>query len=111
MPATVIFRAKVRPVYDPKTDEVAFRDVAVPVFARRHCNMDAWRRHPKFGGLANSDLLPNILARIRADLVGYGSTIRLDRLPAGVTVDESDFLATVTITLDDAGRVPGVTYT
>jgi hypothetical protein len=78
--------------------EVLYRFIQVPTLARRHCNMPAFRKHPKFGGLANSDLFPNILARIRRDVTQAGGYIRLDRLPPNVTVDCSGFLAVVTIT-------------
>ena len=71
----------------------------MPVLARSHCDMAAFRTHPKFGDLANSDLFPNVLSRIRRDrLVGaYSDHLRLDRLPKGVTVDSSKFLAVVSI--------------
>ena len=58
--------------------------------------MNGFRRHPKYGGLANSDLFPNLLIRIVASL-GIKSHLRLDQLPAGVSVDRSSFLATITV--------------
>lgn len=97
MSATITFRAKVKTVWhahDP--DSVAWRYVDVPALARRHCDMNAFRRHPKYGSYANSDLFPGMLARIRRDV---GETIRLDRIPASVTVDESGFLAVVVISV------------
>lgn len=93
--ATITFKAKIRTVYNVD-DTPAFDDITVPQLQRRHCDMPSWRKHPKFGGLANSDLLPNILTRIRRDIAPNG-TIRLDRLPDNVTVDASGFLAIVTI--------------
>ena len=95
--ADITFRAKVKRVWtadDPYT--VAWRYVDVPVLASRHCDMPAFRRHLKYGGLANSDLFPNALARIRRDI---GETIRLDRIPANVTIDESGLLAVVVISV------------
>ncbi len=82
-------------------DTVAYHDVQVPVLARRHCDMSAFRKHPKYGSLANSDLFAGILKRIRRDTIGgeYQESIRLDRVPANVTIDESGFLAEVTITV------------
>jgi hypothetical protein len=97
MSATITFRAKVKTVWhanDP--DLAAWRYVDVPALARRHCDMNAFRRHPKYGSYANSDLFPNVLARIRRDV---GETIRLDRIPANVTADESGFLAVVVISV------------
>ena len=90
--AEVKFKAKVQNMWSG--DEIAYRYVAIPELRRGHCDMAAFRCHPKWGGLANSDLFPNVLRRIRADL---RDAIRLDRIPANVTVDTSGFLATVTI--------------
>lgn len=59
--------------------------------------MPAFRKHPKFGGFANSQLFPNMLSRIRRDITNAGGWIRLDRLPENVTIDESGFLAVVKI--------------
>ena len=73
----------------------AFQYVAVPVLTRSHCDITAFRSHPKFGGLANSDLFPNVLARIKRDRLG--ERIRLDKIPDGVTIDTSSFLAVVTV--------------
>lgn len=57
--------------------------------------MNAFRTHPRYGGLANSDLFPGVLARIRKERLG--DKIRLDAIPEGVGVDTSKFLAVVTI--------------
>jgi hypothetical protein len=88
--AQITFRAKVRNGF-----------IDVPQFKRSHCDMAAFRKHPRWGGLANSDLFPNVLARIRRDMIGSDSRnyIRLESLPAGVTVDCSGFLASVTVTV------------
>lgn len=92
--ATISFRAKVETIYN--VDEtVAWQHIKVPKLERRHCDMDAFRRHPKFGGLANSDLFPNLLSRIKRDHLG--EYVRLDRVPANVTVDTSGFLAVVSL--------------
>jgi hypothetical protein len=96
--ARISFRAKAENVYTPDGATVAYRIIRVPVLARRHCDMNAFRRHPKYGELANSDLFAGVLAKIRRDVFNcrdYRPFIRLDQLPAGVTVDESGFLATV----------------
>lgn len=94
--ATISFRAKVESVYHASDDTLAFRFVRVPTLQRRHCDMDSFRRHPKLGGIANSDLFPGALRRILADRK-MTETLRLDRLPEGVTVDDSGFLAVVTV--------------
>lgn len=84
--AQIRFKAKVRN---------GFLDV--PAFNRSHCDMAAFRQHPRYGVVANSYLFPNALARIRRDLLGSRTCLRLDALPANVTVDQSGFLASVTI--------------
>jgi len=91
--ARISFKTKIRQVYYPD-DSPAYRVAAVPVLKRAHCDMAAFRQHPKWGGFANSNLFPGILARIRRDVFG-GESIRMDRIPVGVTVDESGFLATI----------------
>ena len=92
--ATIQFRGRVEQVYTME-DEPAFRRIKVPELTRKHCDMAAFRRHPRFGGLANSDLFPGILARIRREKLG--EYIRLDRVPDGVQVDDSGFLAVVRV--------------
>jgi hypothetical protein len=57
--------------------------------------MSAFRRHPRYGSFANSDLFQNMLTRIRRDVFGTSDAVRLDRIPSGVLVDTSGFLATV----------------
>ena len=93
--ATVTFRAKVEVIYNFDNTE-AYRLVKVPEMKRSHCDMAAFRRHPKFGPYANSDLFANLLRKQRRDH-GIGEHLRLDRLPPCVTVDTSGFLAKVTI--------------
>ena len=99
--ATIQFRAKAETIYNAD-ETVAFDQIRVPLFTRAHCDMPAFRRSRKYGGLANSDLFPGCLARIREGLgvKPYNPVLRLDRLPDGVKVDRSGFLATITITVD-----------
>ena len=92
--ARISFKGKIETVYNVD-ESVAWRFIKVPELARRHCDMNAMRQHAKFRGLANSDLFPNLLKRIKADRLG--ETVRLDRVPEGVTVDTSGFLAKVTL--------------
>lgn len=96
--ATIVFKGKVKPLYWAN-DELAYEYIAIPELDRKHCNMAAFRNHPKYGAYANSDLFKGILAGIKRDLFGNRTTLRLDEIPEGVTVDTSGFLAIVTITV------------
>lgn len=92
--ARIEFRAKLETVRN-MDDTVAYICVKVPLLTTRHCDMNAFRRHAKFGGLANSDLFPNALAKIKRERLG--EYVRLDRIPEGVTVDTSGYLALVVL--------------
>jgi len=94
--ATIEFKAKVKHVHN-FDGTVAYEYIQVPELTRRHCDMNAFRQHPKFGGLANSDLFAGILSRVRSGLVNGGLGLRLDRLPDNVTVNTSGFLALVQV--------------
>ncbi len=99
MPATITFKAKPETIYN-MDDTVAYQRIKVPVIDRKHCDMASFRKHPKFGAYANSDLFKNLLSR-QLKLADIPAYIRLDKdLPKAVTVDLSGFLAEVTITLD-----------
>lgn len=93
---TITFKAKVRTIYN-MDNTPAWQEIPVPTLTRSHTDMAAWRKHPKFGGWANSDMFPAILNRQAREVIGRQTTIRLDNIPAGVTVDTSGFLAVVTI--------------
>jgi|GEM_PF-3316346 len=95
----ISFKAKVIEVYTPDGD-LARRQIQTPQFQRRHCEMNAFRTHRKYGGFANSDLFPGILARIRKDLFGPSGILDLGNIPENVSVDGSGFLATVTIEVE-----------
>lgn len=92
------FSTKVKTVYNVD-ESVAWRYVKVPAITRSHCDMHAFRSHPRFSATANSDLFPAVIKRALA-AIKVKETIRLDQVPSGVTIDESGFLALVTITLD-----------
>lgn len=100
--AQITFKAKIQSVYNPD-ESLAYEIVQVPQFTRRHCDMEWFRKSKAFGGFANSDLFPNILARIwrHLGLKDYAPHWRLDRLPNGVEIDRSGFLAKVSITIAD----------
>lgn len=99
MTARISFKGKIETVRNVD-DTVAYSILRVPALERRHCDMNAFRQHPKYGGLANSDLFPGVLHKIRRDVFGLRDDqphIRMDRIPAGVNVDATGFLATVTV--------------
>lgn len=76
--------------------------VSVPVpkkFKRTHCNMNAFRRHPKYGPYANSDLFDAILARIRHDQFGNRDGFKMSEKPSNVKVIEGDFLWEVEVSV------------
>lgn len=95
--ATIKFKAKPRAVWNADGTRVEFHIIDVPDLTRKHCNMDQFRKHPKHGSYANSDLFPSILRRIKMGITRPGGWIRLDDLPENVTVDTSGFLAIVTV--------------
>lgn len=93
---TITFRTKVREVLTIDGRAVAYSYVQVPKLSRSHCDMQAFRTSQTYGVLANSDLFDSVLAKIR-DRITHCGRIRLDTLPKGVTVDQTGFLATITI--------------
>lgn len=93
--ATIRFKGKVQTMYYVD-DTVAYEYVHVPEFDRKHCDMAAFRSHPKYGAYANSDLFKGTLRRIRSDVFG-GRPLKLNEIPEGVHVDTSGFLAVVTM--------------
>lgn len=95
--AKVSFKSKVRRVYN-MDNSVAYEYVQVPALNRQHVDMAQFRQHAKFGSYANSDLFPAMLRRA-ADAMGVKERIKLDAIPAGVTVDTGGFLAVVSFDL------------
>jgi len=94
--ATIQFKGKVKTIYYTYQ---ANRDyIQIPALNSKHCEMNAFRVHPKYGSYANSQLFPGILARLSKTIFG-GKYLYLDQIPEGVTVDTSGFLAVVTITV------------
>ena len=93
----ITFKAKIETIYNAD-DTPAWRWIKVPAIDRKHCDMAAFRSHARYGSYANSDMFKNMLAR---DLKAQGvkEYIKLHDLPPCVTVDESGFLARVTINL------------
>lgn len=95
--ATITFKAKVQTMYN-MDDTEAYKFISVPQFKTSHADRESFRKHPKYSGLVNSDLFQNVLSRIRRDTI-KNDMVRLDQLPANVSVDASGFLAVVTITV------------
>lgn len=96
--ATIKFRAKVQTLGD--ADGAWTKEfVPVPTLTRAHCDMTAFRSHVKYGGYANSDLFPGMLARIRKEMLNGRVGLFLEDLPPNVEIDASGFLATVTVTV------------
>lgn len=91
--ATITFKGKVETLQYVDGSIASVR-IKVPTLERRHCNMNAFRQHPKYGAYANSNLFPAMLAQIKRERLG--DFIKLDAIPEGVTVDQSGFLAVVT---------------
>lgn len=96
--AKIEFKGKPVTMFNADGTE-AYRYIQVPAFERRHCDMHAFRMHPKYGSYANSDLFVGMLRRIRDDAfkntVNGTKVIKLDAIPEGVSVDLSGFLASV----------------
>lgn len=91
--ATVKFKAKVQAMRNGD-GSVAYEYIQVPELDRKHCDMPAFRTHPKYGAYANSDLFKGMLKRIRAEVFG-GNYLKLHAIPEAVSVDTSSFLAVV----------------
>jgi hypothetical protein len=99
MTCTITFKAKVveRRFVE---GELASRKIKIPRLTLQHCSVQAFRTSKRFGAYANSALFPAVLARALRDDFKIVECIDLRApLPAGVTVDETGFLARVTIIL------------
>jgi len=99
-----IFKGKVKESrYTDGT--LARRYISVPVVARHHLDMNEARQHPKYGPYANSVIFAGMVksalckAGIRKDCTGklWVELPPIAELPPAVTVDESGFLAVVTV--------------
>lgn len=76
----ITFKAKPETVYN-LDDTLAYTEVRVPAITTRHCDMPVFRRHPRFGSFANSDLFPALLQReLRKLGVLVGGYLRLCQL-------------------------------
>lgn len=93
--ATITFKGKVETLEYADGTIAAVR-IKIPKLERKHCDMAAFRAHPKYGSYANSDLFPAMLARIKREKLGDRDYLQLDNIPEGVSVDTTGFLAVVT---------------
>lgn len=95
------FRGKIREMrYTDGT--LARRYISVPKIQRHHCDMGAFRSSRRFGSYANSDLFPAMINRELERLGIRRLAIDLENVPECVSVDQSGFLAAVTIEVPDA---------
>lgn len=93
--AKIQFKGKIQTMYN-MDNTVAYEYIQVPEFDRKHCDMNAFRQHSKYGPYANSDLFKGMLKRARKDIF-KGDLLKLDDIPEGVQIDTSGFLAVVTL--------------
>ena len=90
--AKITFKAKAGILHRDSTTVVEYK---IPRLSRNHCDMEAFRRHPKYGYLANSDLFVNLVNNLARKLYPTGY-IRVDNLTDGTTI-KSGYLSTITI--------------
>ena len=93
--ARIQFKGKVETIYNVD-DTIAYKRIKVPNLDRKHCDMNAFRYHEKYGSYANSDLFKQILGRIKDSFFKSG-WIKIDNIPDNVIVDTTGFLAVVII--------------
>lgn len=99
MPA-LSFRTKVqRPIYLDGSPAPAFIKLPATITSA-HYSREDFRNDARYSSYVNSDLFPNII-RSALRKAGIPATIRLDQIPSNVTIDESGFLAKVTVELGD----------
>lgn len=71
----------------------------VPELTRNHCDMPAFRTCRKYGGYANSTLFLSMLKR-ELNAIGCDYWINEGYIPDNVKIDNSGFLAVITIELN-----------
>lgn len=93
--AKIEFKGKVKKM-EYADGTFAYEYISVPMLDRKHCDMQEFRIHSKYGVVANSDLFKSVLNGIRKEKFPNGK-LYLNKIPSGVTVDTSGFLAVVSI--------------
>jgi len=93
------FRAKIREFVDGER----YFDLKRTIGAK-DADRDALRRHPVFGAYANSNLMDGILRGHVSRIFRNRDWCSMNELPPGVTVDDSGFLAVVSIEIPNRLR-------
>ena len=101
----IVFKSKIIPQRN-RDGSVAYEIVPFPMLRRSHCDMDWFRRSRAFRNFADTTMFPYILKDV---LEPMGVTenrewVRLDQLPAGMTVERDGDVATVSILIRDERR-------
>jgi len=91
--ANITFKSKIMTIYN-MDDSIAYEYIKLPKFTTTHCDMNAFRCHPKYSAFSNSKLFTSILAKIKREIFG-SNILKLSDIPEGVTVDTRGFLAVV----------------
>jgi len=87
----ITFKAKQgeRQIFKDDGSMPIVRGYYIPKITRKHCDMSEARQHPKYSGLANSDLFERIIDRdVKAK---YGDFITLD----AAKIAQAGFLDTI----------------
>jgi len=96
MTATVQFKTKIKYIYVNDTEKKPVVDYKRKV-NRIDCNL-----RPHQHTYYNSDLFPSMLQRAYEKVTGGRDWSYLDCLPEGVQVDDSKFMAIVTVNLPES---------
>ena len=93
-PVVIEYKTKVRTLYNADDTTSPYIEYK-RTLSRRDCNL-----RPHEDAYYNSDMFVGMLNRAHKAATGGREWCRLADLPAGVTVDTTGFLATVTITTE-----------
>ena len=93
---TITFKAKLKTSY--YTDNTIHKQgYQIPKITHNHCDMDYFRNHSRYGAYANSNLFLQMINN--AVSKNIGKFININNIPENVTIDDTGFLSTITITL------------
>jgi|DEB0MinimDraft_6_1074348.scaffolds.fasta_scaffold00040_6 hypothetical protein len=97
--AKIQFKRKIETVrYLHDKGQIAFTGFKVPKIKTSHCDMNAFRLHPRYGAYANSCMFTAMINSAVKKLLG--DYVKLEKkLPDNVTIDTTGFLAVITIEL------------
>jgi hypothetical protein len=103
MRPTLTFKTKIKQMYSPEGEKL-YRYIEPPAFTRKHCDMHSFRTSRDYGGIANSTLFPGALKQLQARS-GLTGVVNIDAsLPDNVVIDDTKFLAVVTLTVPERHR-------